>query len=66
MPKVKVYGIIESGKCDSCGFEDEKEEFDIIVERDVMVGVMKMADGRLYLDKNGEYIICTGTISITV
>jgi sarcosine oxidase delta subunit len=55
--KVKVYGILESSKCPFCQFEDNQNEFDIIVENDIIKNIRLMSDINSY--NNGEYKICT-------
>lgn len=58
LPSVKVYGILEEDECPKCGvaFEYQKDdEFDILVENDVLKAFSSMADyGDYLLDPEAE------------
>ena len=53
--KVKVYGILESDTCPVCAGENKNNEFDILVEDGVIVGVSKLINYD-YQDE-GKYIV---------
>jgi hypothetical protein len=56
LSKVKVYGIIESSVCPFCKRSSIPEEYDIIIEDDVIINFSPIENIQDYIDGNGEYI----------
>ncbi len=56
LPKVKVYGILETEKCFNCNSPYIIDEFDILVQFDVIMEVQKMANFSDYLVNDGDYV----------
>lgn len=54
LPRVKVYGILEKENCPHCSIPFEVEEFDILVENDVIVSFEPLSDYHYWLN-DGDY-----------
>lgn len=55
--EVKAYGIIESTRCPYCNEQNIVEEYDILIKKNVIMGISPMASMENYLGENGEYFV---------
>jgi hypothetical protein len=57
--KVKVYGILEteSGTCSKCGSPNSQDEYDIFVEKDVIIALSALEEIKDYFENEGNYKI---------
>jgi hypothetical protein len=54
-PKVKVYGILENDICPICHQINLNEEFDVIVENDIIISITNMENAKDYFPTEGCY-----------
>lgn len=57
IPKVKVYGILESDTCPICNQTNFEDEFDIYIENNVLTGVSKIESIDDYHLNDGNYAV---------
>lgn len=55
--RVKVYGIIESTKCPVCNKHCLPEEYDILIEHDVIMGALPISNPTDYTLGNEKYVV---------
>ncbi|WP_341839144.1 hypothetical protein [Chitinophaga caseinilytica] len=56
LPNVKVSGSLETTVCDTCSASFERDEFDVLVQHDVIIGVREMEDPAAYFTSESDYV----------
>jgi len=54
--KVKAYGIIENEDCQYCKAKLH-EDYDVFIEKDVIINISPIRDISEYLEGHGEYVV---------
>ena len=55
LPKVKAYGSVESTLCPFCNYESPNDQYDVIIEHDVIKSVQVAESLDDYNEGGGEY-----------
>lgn len=59
LPKVKVYGVLSNIKCPICK-KAQCDEFDIIIEFDIIKEISQISNVEDYLQGDGNFLILRG------
>ena len=59
LTKVKIYGILENDLCPICNKLNLNNEFDMVVEKDIIIGLHAMENIDIYnATEDGDFVIC--------